>query len=165
MRDGFDELLSVFKASPDAMTRATLQKSRKLAEKVAGRARNGAPVRYGRLRNSIVSYTESHGDQIEGGARTDYLPAIYHEFGTGPVGEASGYPAQISIDYRPDGWTYQSADVAAQRGEEYVPNEKGGYVYTEGVPARAFMYNAITSMEGEITAVLGDVVTEVFVDK
>lgn len=163
-RDGLDDLIRAFQAAPDAMTRKVMQKSRALAEKVAGRARNGAPVRYGQVRNSIMGYIEVHGAEIEGGAKTSHPPAIYQELGTGPVGEASGYPVKLK-EYKPDGWTYQSADVAAQRGEEYVPNEKGGYVYTEGVPAKAFMYNAITSMEDEIGHAMGDVVTEVFADK
>lgn len=163
--DGFDELIFTLKVAPDALTRKVMQKSRVLAEKVAGRARSGAPVRYGQLRNSIVSYLEVHGAELEGGARTDYLPAIYHELGTGPVGEASGYPAPFSVAHRPDGWRYQSAEAAAQRGEEYVPGKKGGWVYTEGVPAKAFMYRAITSMDEEIGHTLGDAVTEVFADK
>ena len=166
MKDDFDGLIRAFRTAPDKLSREVMQKSLTLAEKVAGRARDGAPVNQGRLRNSIMSYTQADGDVIEGGARTDYAPAIYQEFGTGPVGAESGYPdSNMTITYRPDGWVYQSEEVARMRGEEYVPNESGGYVYTRGVPAKAFMYNAITSMEDQILSQLGEAALEVFAKK
>ncbi|MCD8368257.1 MAG: HK97 gp10 family phage protein [Clostridiales bacterium] len=161
---GFDALISALEQSPDKLQRATVTRAAKLAEQVAAQAREGAPVKNGQLRNSLKSYVEAHGDQIEGGVKTDYAPAIYHEFGTGPVGDENPHPqaAELGISHRPDGWVYQSEEVAAMRGEEYVENEKGGYVYTEGVPAKAFMYNALTANEDAILESLGAAVEEVF---
>ena len=58
--------------------------------------------------------------------------------------------------------------MAVERGEEFVPYikgvqaGKGGYVYTEGVPAKAFMYNALVANEDKIMEELGASVTEVF---
>ncbi len=162
---GFDALISALEQSPDKLQRATVLRANQLAEQIAAQAREGAPVQNGQLRNSLKSYVEAHGDQIEGGVKTDYAPAIYHEFGTGPVGDATPHPqaAELGVSHRPDGWVYQSAEVAAMRGEEYVENEKGGYVYTEGVPAKAFMYNALTANEDAILESLGGAIEEVFI--
>ena len=167
---GFDALLKDIKESPDRLQRATIAKAHKLAEQVAGQARQGAPVGEGRLRNSIHSFVKVNGDTVEGGAATGYAPAIYHEFGTGPVGDEHPHPmdGELGITRRPDGWKYQSAEVAVERGEEFVPYikgvqaGKGGYVYTEGVPAKAFMYNALVANEDKIMEELGASVTEVF---
>ncbi len=162
---GFDALISALEQSPDKLQRATVARAGKLAEQIAAQAREDAPVNYGQLRNSLKSYVEVHGDQIEGGVKTDYAAAIYHEFGTGPVGDASPHPqaAELDINYQPDGWVYQSEKVAAMRGEEYVENEKGGHVYTEGVPAKAFMYNALTANEDAILESLGGAIEEVVI--
>ena len=73
---GFDALLKDIKESPDRLQRATIVKAHKLAEQVAGQARQGAPVGEGRLRNSIHSFVEVNGDTVEGGAATGYAPAI-----------------------------------------------------------------------------------------
>lgn len=179
---GFDTLIKSIEDSPDKLQRKTILKARKLAEKIAGKARAGAPVKDGRLRNSLNAYVEVNGDQIEGGVRSSYSPAIYHEFGTGPVGEMSDYPGKASmkgpLTYSPDGWVYYSDEVKGQPLPETIQfgKHKGelrdppgqisnGYVYTEGVPARAFMYNALVSTEDEITASLGDCITEVFLEK
>lgn len=85
--------------------------------------------------------------------------------GTGPVGDAHPHPqaGELGISHRPDGWVYQSEEVAAMRGEAYIKDEKGGYVYTEGVPAKAFLYNALTASEDAILESLGGAVEEVFV--
>lgn len=159
---GFEGLLDMFDHSADSLHRRTVITVRKLSEKVAGKARLGAPVREGRLRNSIEGYVEIQGDLIEGGAKTSYPAAVFHEFGTGPVGDKNPHPldGELGITRRPDGWTYWSEAVAAQRdpGGQGEPN---GYVYTRGVPARAFMHNALVATEDEIMDSLGAVIEEV----
>lgn len=165
---GFDALIRSLSQAPDRLERKTLITARRLAEKVAGKARAGAPVNEGRLRSSIQGYVEVRGTEIEGGAKTSYPPAIYHEFGTGPVGEASGYPgkelASGPIAYRPDGWTYWSDEAAAER-EPQKNGQPNGFVFTRGVPAKAFMYNALAGTGDEIVAALGEAALEVFADK
>ncbi|MCD8381546.1 MAG: hypothetical protein LUC30_01305 [Clostridiales bacterium] len=160
---GFDSLLSAIENSPDELGRKTAVKAAKLAEQVAGQARQGALVDSGRLRNSLERYVEAHGDTVEGGVKSSYPPAIYHELGTGPVGAASGHPmaGEMGVNYSPSGWTYWSDEVAAQRGTDAAGKENG-FVYTEGVPAKAFMHNALTASEDAILEQLGAAVTEVF---
>ena len=161
---GFDALLKDMEESPDKLQRATIVKAHKLAERVAGQARRGAPVREGRLRNSIHSFVKVNGDTVEGGAATSYAPAIYHEFGTGPVGDEHPHPldSELGITRRPDGWTYWSDEVAAERGTDANANPNG-FVGTRGVPAKAFMYNALVANEDKIMEELGASVAEVFV--
>ncbi|MCD8085345.1 MAG: HK97 gp10 family phage protein [Clostridiales bacterium] len=174
---GFDALISALEQSPDKLQRATVKRVATLAEKVATQAREGAPVNYGQLRNSLESYVEAHGDQIEGGVKTSYAAAVYQEFGTGPVGAANPHPkaAELDVTYEPDGWTYYSESAVGKplpdtikfgkhKGEQRKPpgQVSNGLVYTEGVPAKAFMYNALTSNEDAILEGLGGAIEEVF---
>ncbi len=158
---GFDEFLRCIEDSPDKLERSVVLRARKLAEDVAGQARQGAPVKDGRLRNSLQSFTESRGGEIVGGVRTSYDVAIFHELGTGPVGDAHPHPAEAELNpkRRPDGWTYWSDEVARERGED-ENGERNGFVYTEGVPAKAFMYNALKASEDKIMESLGAAIEE-----
>lgn len=161
---GLDSLLKQIDKSPGRMTSELEKRARRMATKLAGAARAGVPVDEGHLRNSIQGFAQRDGDDVTAGARTNYDVAIYHEFGTGPVGEARNHPlaAELGITHVSEGWVYQSEKVAAARGEEYIKDVKGGHVYTEGVPARAFMYNAGVALEDEIMEEFGAAVTEVF---
>ncbi len=154
---GFDDLMKTFKESPNALHRQLILTVQKEAEKLAGLARAGCPVDTGQTRNSIQAYVEVHGEEIEGGARSSDPVAVYLEMGTGPKGQASEHPmaGELGVTYSPDGWRYQSEKVAAMRGEEYIPGETGGWVYTEGQSAKAFLYNAMVAMEDELTAAFG----------
>ena len=160
---GFDELIQELKSAPEELSARVAERARPLAEGIAGAARLGAPVREGRLRNSIESFVEQEGTSIRGGARTSYPPAIYHEFGTGPVGSAHPHPADgaLGIKRRPDGWVYWSEGAAENRPPDKDGNPDG-WVYTKGVPAKAFMYNAMTAYEKRIADELGAAVEEVF---
>lgn len=159
---GLDELMRMLETAPEALEEAVAQKAAELAEQVAGAARDRAPEDTGRLRNSIESFVERPTPgTVTGGARSSYPPAIYHEFGTGPVGSAHPHPkaGELGITHRPDGWVYWSEDVAQSR-EPDSSGEANGFVYTEGVPAKAFLYNAITALEEEILDGLGAVAEE-----
>lgn len=161
---GFDQLIRRVEQAPDTLAREVTVRAAKIAERLASAARDGVPVETGHARNSIHSYVDAHGDEITAGAMTANPVAIFHELGTGPVGQAGGYPgaAELGITYRPDGWKYQSEEEAARRGEPFHKWDGkegyGGYVYTEGVPPKAFLYNAMKSMEGEIAAQMGGAV-------
>lgn len=66
--------------------------------------------------------------------------AKYVEFGTGPKGKASPHP--LGGSYRDDGWVYKS-------------EKDGEFHYTEGMPARPFMYPTFKKYEEEITKRIG----------
>lgn len=158
---GFDRFVADIEDSPDKLERSVMLRARKLAEQVAGQARQGAPVEDGRLRNSLQSFTEERNGEIVGGVRTSYDIAIFHELGTGPVGNANPHPAEATLKpkRRPNGWTYWSDEVARERG----PDEQGtlnGFVYTKGIPAKAFMYNALKASEDAIMLSLEGAIEE-----
>lgn len=114
----------------------------------------------GRIRDSLQSYVRKEGARISFGVSTNYPVAIYHEMGTGPVGTAAGYPGEPLLDgpvaRRSDGWVYWSAEAAEERSgvrpgpdysfsdmQSYFAYRNAGFVYTEGVPPKAFMHNGL----------------------
>lgn len=167
---GLDRFIVDIEDSPDKLERSVLLRARKLAEQVAGQARQGAPVEDGRLRNSLQSFTEERNGEIVGGVRTSYDVAIFHELGTGPVGSAHPHPAEAQLHpkRRPNGWWYFDDAAVGQplpdtiqhgkrKGKPRTPpgQVSNGLIYTEGVPAKAFMYNALKASEDEIMESLG----------
>lgn len=93
---------------------------------------------------------------------TDSDHACFVEFGTGQRGEDSPYPFPL-----PEGvsWTYHEGETIKQNpvtGRYYwfYPGKDGKWHYTEGMPARPFMYN--TSLE--LQKIIVDVAKEVFGD-
>ncbi len=125
---------------------------------------NGLKYADGSIRDSLRAYTSSDGDNsITLGVETDLDIAVYHELGTGPVGTAAGYPGEGNLDQpisrRSTGWTYYSSDVAQQRKEsaEGTESEEGtenGFVYTRGVPAKAFMHNGLMQTKDGVTKMM-----------
>lgn len=93
---------------------------------------------------------------------TDSDHACFVEFGTGQKGMDSPYPFQL-----PEGvsWDYAVGKTIRQNpitGNYYwfYPGLDGKWHYTEGMPARPFMYN--TSLE--LQKIIVDVAKEVFGD-
>lgn len=77
--------------------------------------------------------------------------AIYVEYGTGPVGEESPHP-------EPDtsGWAYNVGETIHQNIQHpewgvgwWYPGDDGKYHWTNGQPARPFMYNTLAWLEEE----------------
>lgn len=112
--------------------------------------------RDGAIKESLYPIVESDGSSISFGVGTNNLVAIYHELGTGPVGTAAGYPGEGMTDEpiarKSKGWTYWSDAVYQKRLDDLydsagtytvLPQETNGFVYTEGVPPKAFMFNAV----------------------
>gem|GEM_PF-2229900 len=109
----------------------------------------------GAIQDSLRPYSSVEDGVVQTGVETSLDIAVYHEMGTGPVGTAAGYPGEEYLDQpvarRSTGWTYWSDDVQAQRIEDledtYGPGSMtappNGFVYTEGVPPKAFMHNAV----------------------
>lgn len=93
---------------------------------------------------------------------TDSKHACFVEFGTGQRGMDSPYPFPL-----PEGvsWDYAVGSTIRQNpvtGNYYwfYPGKDGKWHYTEGMPARPFMYN--TSLE--LQKIIVDVAKEVFGD-
>ncbi|MCD7769625.1 MAG: hypothetical protein LUH36_05890 [Oscillospiraceae bacterium] len=163
---GMDSLIKEFSTAPGRLAAGVEKAALQEATKLKDAAQAGAPVAEdggGRTRQSIQAFHEQTKDGVTAGARTDYSVAWYNEFGTGPVGAASGHPkaSELGITHRMTGWTYWS-DKAAQMRADKGGDGANGFVYTEGMPAKAFMYNAMVSREEAIMETFGAVVREVF---
>lgn len=142
-------------------------KARLLAETLAERGVEVARVRIadldaiftGELISSI--HSEYKGSQ-KGGAVfavvADSDHAAFVEFGTGPIGQESPYPYEL-----PEGvsWQYASGKTIRQLADGrygwFYPRD-GQWYFTEGMPARPFMYE--TSLE--LQKIVVEVAKEIF---
>lgn len=171
------------------LTMADAERGLKAAEKAAnvitGNAKAnvyGNGLRYvdGMIRDSLFPVSSLEDGHLSFGVGTNNMVAIYHEMGTGPVGTVAGYPGEPFLDSpigtrhgaangevsrRDDGWRYWSDEVAAMRSEVKElsdDQEPNGWVYTEGVPPKAFMFaaldaNAEKQTKNVLKALLGGV--------
>lgn len=98
------------------------------------------PVDTGQLRNSIKTRTFNKDGDLIGEVYTAAEYARYVELGTGPKGEANhkGIDPDIAakVVYSPEGWYFGTKD--------------GEPAYTEGMPARPFLYPAFKSQQGKV---------------
>lgn len=89
---------------------------------------------------------------------TDSDHAAFVEFGTGPIGQENPYPYEL-----PEGvsWQYASGKTIRQLADGrygwFYPRD-GQWYFTEGMPARPFMYE--TSLE--LQKIVAEVAKEVF---
>lgn len=138
---------------------------------------NGLTYQDGAIRDSLHGFTAKEGDTISFGVATGLDIAIYHEMGTGPVGTAAGYPGEGSLEQpvvrRSTGWVYWSSEAAEQRSgvtpgadyafgsmQDYFSYRQSGFVYTEGVPPKAFMHNAMMQHKDDTVKALTEAAGE-----
>jgi len=116
------------------------------AKRIEGSAKRLAPVSSGQLRNSISSSVQASASGATGQVSTNVDYAVYVEFGTGPKGRAStnGAADGQSVSYRPNGWYYPVGD--------------GTMRYTEGMPARPYMYPAAQENQSALADALAEAV-------
>lgn len=108
-------------------------------KRIQADAKRLAPVDTGQLRNSIVTNVERDSElDFVGTVGTNVNHAPYVEFGTGPVGEKSTKyaPPDMTLSYRSDGWVF--------------PTDDGEFRYTEGQPAKPFLYPAYKQNEEKV---------------
>lgn len=142
-------------------------KARLLAEKLAERGVEIARVRVASLDavftgELIESIHNEYKDSKKGGAVfavvVDSDHAAFVEFGTGQIGAESPYPFDL-----PDGvtWEYASGKTIRQLADGrygwFYPKD-GKWYFTEGMPARPFMFE--TSIE--LQEIVVEVAKEVF---
>ena len=86
----------------------------------------------GELQNSIDYNVDISAKGFTGKVFTNKEHGLYVELGTGPKGEAShiGISPEIKPIYSPSGWVYYDTD-------------KQKFIFTNGQPARPFMYPAL----------------------
>lgn len=108
--EGLDRLARKFeRLSNPAVVQQTAKKGiMKGSLLVEGDAKDLCAVDTGRLRNSINSKTEIHGDTIESTTGTNVEYGPYLEFGTGQRGASSPQHPGVSLSFRSD-WKGMSA--------------------------------------------------------
>lgn len=100
--------------------------------RVRDEAKMRVPVDTGELQNSIDYNVDKTAEGFIGKVFTNKEHGLYVELGTGPKGEAShiGISPEIKPIYSPSGWVYYDTD-------------KQKFIFTNGQPARPFMYPAL----------------------
>lgn len=179
---GFDSLSAKLKGLSGGAAERMMPVCKQLAEDITSDAKglvyqDGLQYQDGAIRDSLHSYAQQEDGEIKFGVKTENEIAIYHEMGTGPVGTAEGYPGEgesdTPITRRSTGWTYYSEQAAAARSgiqpgedrsfdsfDDYVNFHRAAFVYTEGVPPKAFMYNAVLQNKEDARKALADAIRE-----
>lgn len=100
--------------------------------RIRDEAKMRVPVDTGELQNSIDYNVDISAKCFTGKVFTNKEHGLYVELGTGPKGEAShiGISPEIKPIYSPSGWVYYDTD-------------KQKFIFTNGQPARPFMYPAL----------------------
>lgn len=100
--------------------------------RVRDEAKMRVPVDTGELQNSIDYNVDISAKGFTGKVFTNKEHGLYVELGTGPKGEAnhSGISPEIKPIYSPSGWVYYDVD-------------KQKFIFTNGQPARPFMYPSL----------------------
>lgn len=100
--------------------------------RVRDEAKMRVPVDTGELQNSIDYNVDISAKGFTGKVFTNKEHGLYVELGTGSKGEAShiGISPEIKPIYSPSGWVYYDVD-------------KQKFIFTNGQPARPFMYPAL----------------------
>lgn len=100
--------------------------------RVRDEAKMRVPVDTGELQNSIDYNVDISAKGFTGKVFTNKEHGIYVELGTGPKAEAShgGISPEVKPIYSPSGWVYYDVD-------------KQKFIFTNGQPARPFMYPAL----------------------
>lgn len=100
--------------------------------RIRDEAKMRVPVDTAELQNSIDYNVDKTAEGFTGKVFTNKEHGLYVELGTGPKGEAShiGISPEIKPIYSPNGWVYYDTD-------------KQKFIFTNGQPARPFMYPAL----------------------
>lgn len=110
-------------------------------------AKANAPVDSGDLRQRIVTRVQGDADGITGEVAATAEHSVFVEMGTGPKGQANhagiSPEAASKVTYSPKGW---------------VAPIKGTFRYTEGMPARPFLYPAYKANQKKLKQDIADAI-------
>lgn len=146
--DNLDNLLQKLDDMTGDISTALEKGLRQAGKKIQGDAKLLVPKDTGRLANSIIESISYEGNDIVETVGTNTEYASYVEFGTGPAGERSPkmVPSGVSLKYRKDGW-----------GPVYI-KELGEFRYTEGQPAKPFLYPAFKQNQANVRDIIAKAV-------
>lgn len=143
--DGLESVFEKLDLANEDITAAVERGMKNACYNTAQTAKMLCPVREGALRSSIHSSVEREGNVFVGTVYSRKKYAAYVEFGTGPRGEAehagTSPDAVNSLTYSPKGWVYKDAG--------------GKFHFTNGQPARPFIYPAFISCKSKLNGYIG----------
>lgn len=148
--EGLDEVFDALDGMKEEILLAALQGLREGMKLTVAEAKTLCLGDTGGLRNSITDMAEIDGDKIDAQVVATAEHAVYVEMGTGPKGEANhaGISPNAKPTYKMDGRTIKRV---SKKGKPYEYHVNGWFYtdpksntvkYTEGQPARPFMYPA-----------------------
>lgn len=108
-------------------------------KQIQGDAKLLVAVDTGETRNSIVVNIDRDTEfDIVGTVGSNLANAVFEEFGTGPIGEASpkDLPEGFVPTYRKTQWVFHS--------------DKHGFITTKGKPPRPFLYPSFKNNQAEV---------------
>lgn len=113
-------------------------------------AKKLCPVDTGDLRNSIHTEVSTDGGAVKGKLIANSDHAVYVEMGTGDVGRASGGNGSgVNVSYRHGGWFVPLPRTAVMLRDTILREGSGGF-WTNGQPARPYLYPAYQQNRGKL---------------
>jgi HK97 gp10 family phage protein len=147
---GLEEIAERLHASVEQMRDGMIAGVKKVGEVVRDAAQENlltaGAIDTGELFDSIQrGDVEILGDTAQVKVTAHAPHGTYVEFGTGPKGEANhaGIDPSVSPTYRSTGWAFPLKDGT-------------GFRYTEGMPARPFMYPAKKQTEDKAQGIIAE---------
>jgi HK97 gp10 family phage protein len=134
----------------------------KAVDYVQSAAKNSCPVYDGKLRESILTATEQHGDELYGVCYTNTAYAPYVEMGTGPKGQKNhnGISTNVEVSYSQYPWWVHESQINQSVAEKYrwfcIDTPEGKFYQCSGQAAHPFMYPALKDHENEVTKIIGE---------
>ena len=144
--EGLDEMAEALGTTLDGVLPAAAVGAGKAAQTIRSTAQDLVPVDSGEARERIsATKGEIEGDTATAKVISGAEHSIYIEMGTGPKGAEhhEGIDPNADPAYRTNGWVYPLADGK-------------GFRYTEGQPARPFMYPAMKQNEQKTEATIAE---------
>ena len=121
----------------------------------------------GELRESIYTDVEENGDAVTGTCFTNKEYAPYVEFGTGPAGQEKhdGISPEVPVAYSQEGWMMPGTAMPPEKAAAYgLGIAKSGDniigYYTNGQPAKPFMYPALKDHEKDVEEIIAEKIKE-----
>lgn len=172
---GLDELKAKLNKLPDVLAEGAMNGQEDAIEQAEAYAVDElqSSIKYsqGELARSFKHEVKQEGDEIIARWWNSSMVAIFREFGTGRVGEASPkkLPPNIAIAYRQTPWYIPAEEVDIDLNKIYgIPKIKikGKYFYrTTGQPARQFMTPAMDRLAKEAPNIIKTRVEQEFRNK
>lgn len=172
---GLEEIAENLRATLEQARQGTINGVRKVAEAARDAAQENlitaGAIDNGELLNSIhTTPPETDGDIIEAKVIAGAPYAQYVEFGTGIKGEENhaGIDPSVQPTYNTIGRTIRYTNRRSGKTVEYYirgwiyPLKDGsGFRYTEGMPARPFLYPAKKMIEGKAKGIIAEEIRKV----